>query len=57
MKILDILARETQNQYSVYLYEGEDGHWYAYGHSAHLINFILKGAVSINPFTYRQIKL
>ncbi len=55
MRIPDILAREAQNQWSIYLYEGENGHWYAYEHSAHLINFILKGMVAISQFTYRQV--
>lgn len=55
MKIIDILAREKHNEWNIYLYEEENGHWYAYGHSAHLINFILKGMVTISPFTYHQL--
>lgn len=51
----DILAREVENQRSIYLYEEQDGHWYAYEHSARMINQILEGMVKVSQITYRHI--
>ncbi|GFZ39360.1 hypothetical protein [Bacteroides nordii] len=49
MEILDILTRESENTQQVYLYE-EEGHWYAYEHSAQLIKQLFKGLVKIKQF-------
>lgn len=46
MEILEILARESENTCKVYLYE-EDGHWFAYEHSAYLIKQMLKSIIKI----------
>lgn len=46
MEMLEILSRESENTQQVYVYE-EEGHWYAYEHSAQLIKRILKGLVKI----------
>lgn len=55
MKIPDILARESDNQRNVYVYEEEDGRWYAYESSAHRICRILEGLVTTSPFTFRKL--
>ncbi len=54
MRILDILARETENRRYVYLYE-ENGHWYAYEDSARRISNILNGLVKMSQVTYRKV--
>lgn len=54
MRIPEILARETENQRHVYLYE-ENGHWYAYEDSARRISNILDGLVEMSQITYRKV--
>lgn len=49
--LLDILRRESEQNPVVYLYE-ENGYWYAYEHSAHLICELLQGLVSIERVIY-----
>lgn len=55
MKMHDILTREAENQQSIYLYEESDGRWYAYEHSARMINRVLEGMVKVSQITYRHI--
>lgn len=49
VEIYDILTRESQNMQQVYIYE-EDGHWYAYGHSAQLIKQLSDKYVKMRLF-------
>ena len=49
MEMLDILSRESENTYQVYLYE-EEGKWYAYERSAQLVKQLLNGLVKIKQF-------
>ena len=56
MYILDILEREANGASQVYLYE-EEGHWYAYEHSAILISKLLSGIVTIKQFIHGTYEL
>ena len=56
MEILEILKREAEVSSLVYLYE-EEGHWYAYEHSAILICKLLKGIVTIKQFIHDTYEL
>lgn len=53
MGMLEILSREQERKArEAYLYEGEEGNWYAYEHSAELLSDFLKGIVTMKQFIH-----
>lgn len=49
MEMLQILARETENTHSAFIYE-ENGRWFAYETSAWLLDKFMQGVLKVKSF-------